>query len=118
LATILLPVLRRRVAPKVACSCKPGTEGAARCNYGRSCGTLRVSGRDVGQILIVEGLAVPFRCGATNCPPTPSPWCRYPRRRQEHPLALSPRSCAVSMVPKRAASGWQRIPRVVSRVRQ
>ncbi|ARQ13506.1 nuclease SNase-like protein (plasmid) [Rhizobium etli] len=59
----------------VACSCKPGTEGTKKCNYGRSCGKLEVDGRDVGQILISEGLAVPFVCGATGCPPTPRPWC-------------------------------------------
>ncbi len=60
---------------KVACSCKPGTEGTDRCNHGRSCGILRVHGQDVGQILIAEGLAVPFVCGRTSCPPTPRPWC-------------------------------------------
>lgn len=59
----------------VACSCKPGTAGTKICNYGRSCGKLEVDGRDVGQILISEGLAVPFVCGATGCPPTPRPWC-------------------------------------------
>jgi len=59
----------------VACSCKPGTEGTRKCNYGRSCGKLEVDGRNVGQILISEGLAVPFTCGATGCPPTPRPWC-------------------------------------------
>lgn len=60
---------------KVACSCRPGTEGTNACNHGRSCGVLRVNGRDVGQILISEGLAVRFQCGATSCPRTPSPWC-------------------------------------------
>ncbi|NEI64969.1 thermonuclease family protein [Rhizobium leguminosarum] len=60
---------------RIACSCKPGTEGTSKCNYGRSCGYLRVDGRDVGQTLISEGLAVPFICGATGCPPTPRPWC-------------------------------------------
>ena len=25
--------------------------------------------------LIGEGLAVPFKCGTTSCPPTPRPWC-------------------------------------------
>jgi endonuclease YncB( thermonuclease family) len=59
----------------VACACKPGTEGTKRCNYGRSCGMLSVDGRDVGKTLIAEGLAVPFVCGATGCPPTPRPWC-------------------------------------------
>lgn len=59
----------------VRCSCPPGTEGTEACNYGRSCGTLSAGGHDVGQILISEGLAVPFICGATSCPPTPRPWC-------------------------------------------
>jgi len=35
----------------------------------------KASGRDVGVILIEEGLAVPFKCGATSCPKTPKPWC-------------------------------------------
>ncbi|MBB4171599.1 endonuclease YncB(thermonuclease family) [Rhizobium sp. BK538] len=60
---------------KVACSCRPGTEGTEQCNFGRSCGILRADGRDVGQILISEGLAVPFVCGTSGCPPTPRPWC-------------------------------------------
>jgi endonuclease YncB( thermonuclease family) len=60
----------------VACSCRPGTEGTQTCNYGRRCGTLRADGRDVGAILISEGLAVPFQCGTTRCPKTPRPWCQ------------------------------------------
>lgn len=60
---------------KVACACAPGTEGTSKCNHGRYCGTLLVDGRDVGSILISEGLAVPFICGETSCPPTPRPWC-------------------------------------------
>jgi endonuclease YncB( thermonuclease family) len=59
----------------IACSCPPGTEGTQACNYGRRCGTLKAGGRDVGEILIAEGLAVPFQCGATRCPKTPKPWC-------------------------------------------
>lgn len=59
----------------VRCSCPPGTEGTGTCNFGRSCGVLKSNGRDVGATLIAEGLAVPFRCGATSCPPTPRPWC-------------------------------------------
>lgn len=59
----------------VKCSCPPGTEGTFICNYGRECGTLKSGGRDVGTILIEEGLAVPFVCGATRCPKTPRPWC-------------------------------------------
>lgn len=61
---------------KVACACAPGTEGTRECNYGRSCGMLQVDGKDVGSILISEGLAVSFVCGKTSCPPTPRPWCK------------------------------------------
>lgn len=60
---------------RIDCSCRPGTEGTPKCNYGRSCGVLTVNGRDVGQILISEGLAVPYQCGPTNCPRSPRPWC-------------------------------------------
>jgi len=60
---------------KVACSCRPGTHGTKQCNYGRSCAILKVEGRNVGDILISEGLAVPFVCGSSGCPSTPRPWC-------------------------------------------
>ena len=46
----------------VACSCRPGTADTALCNYRRKCGTLKASGRDVGDILAPEELAVPFDC--------------------------------------------------------
>jgi endonuclease YncB( thermonuclease family) len=59
----------------VACACPEGTERTPTCNYGRRCGTLKAAGRDVGQLLIGEGLAVPFVCGKTHCPRTPRPWC-------------------------------------------
>jgi endonuclease YncB( thermonuclease family) len=59
----------------VACSCPHGTEGTFACNYGRDCGTLKSNDRDVGAILVEEGLAVPFVCGVTRCPKTPRPWC-------------------------------------------
>ena len=68
--------LGNAVLTKVACACRPGTEGTRACNFGRHCGTLRVNGNDVGRILISEQLAVPFRCGRTSCPKTPRPWCR------------------------------------------
>jgi hypothetical protein len=58
----------------VQCSCRPGTHGTSKCNYGRSCGTLRVDGREVGDILISEGLARRFVCGPTSCPRR-RPWC-------------------------------------------
>jgi hypothetical protein len=53
-------------------ACHPGQEGTRNCNYGRLCGSLSIGGRDVGNILISEGLAHPYICGATSCPP-PAP---------------------------------------------
>jgi endonuclease YncB( thermonuclease family) len=58
----------------VQCSCPPGTEGTQRCNFGRACGVLKARGRDVGATLITEGLARPYMCGPTSCPPR-APWC-------------------------------------------
>jgi endonuclease YncB( thermonuclease family) len=59
---------------RVACACRPGQEGTRNCNYGRLCGSLSIGGRDAGAILIGEGLARPYVCGATSCPPR-RPWC-------------------------------------------
>jgi endonuclease YncB( thermonuclease family) len=59
---------------RVTCSCRPGQEGTRNCNYGRLCGSLLIGGRDAGNILIGEGLAHPYDCGATSCPPR-RPWC-------------------------------------------
>ena len=78
-ATARLSQLVRNAASiefeRVACSCRPGTEGTDRCNFGRLCGSLFVDGQDVGRTLIGEGLAVPYRCGRTSCPPRPQAWC-------------------------------------------
>jgi endonuclease YncB( thermonuclease family) len=59
---------------RVACSCPPGTEGTQQCNYGRLCARLLADGRDVGGILISEGLARPYVCGPSGCPRRQS-WC-------------------------------------------
>jgi endonuclease YncB( thermonuclease family) len=59
---------------RIACSCRPGTEGTPRCNHGRSCATLRTGGRDVGAVLIAEGLARPYACGRVSCP-RQTGWC-------------------------------------------
>jgi micrococcal nuclease len=59
---------------RIACSCPTGTEGTLRCNYGRSCGSLRARGQDVGALLISEGLARPYVCGRTSCPRRKA-WC-------------------------------------------
>lgn len=58
----------------VPCACRPGTHGTAACNYGRDCGRLRVDGRDVGGVLIGEGLARSYVCGTSGCPRRGS-WC-------------------------------------------
>jgi endonuclease YncB( thermonuclease family) len=58
----------------VPCACRAGTEGTQACNYGRACGTLSAAGRDVGAVLIGEGLAKPYHCSGTRCPRR-EPWC-------------------------------------------
>ena len=47
---------------RVRCACLPGTEGTNACNYGRRCARLTVDGKDVGRILIAEGLAERYAC--------------------------------------------------------
>jgi endonuclease YncB( thermonuclease family) len=59
---------------RVACACRPGQEGTRNCNFGRLCGSLTIDGRGVGSILVSEGLAHPYVCGSTSCPPR-RPWC-------------------------------------------
>ncbi len=59
---------------RVACACRPGTEGTRRCNHGRLCGTLTVDGRDVGDILIGENLAHRYVCSGERCPRRRG-WC-------------------------------------------
>jgi endonuclease YncB( thermonuclease family) len=46
----------------------------ARCDDERRRGSLSIGGRDAGNILISEGLAHPYVCGATSCPQR-RPWC-------------------------------------------
>jgi endonuclease YncB( thermonuclease family) len=59
---------------RVSCNCAPGTEGTESCNYGRYCVLLTAVGRDIGQMLISEGLAKRYDCSAGHCPPKQS-WC-------------------------------------------
>ncbi len=58
----------------VDCACRPGTEGTRRCNGGRACGVMAVNGRNVGDVLISEGLARPYVCDGPRCPRRGS-WC-------------------------------------------
>lgn len=59
---------------EVACSCRPGTQGTPACNYGRRCGILTAAGRDVGGILVAEGLARPYPFDWRHRPPE-AHWC-------------------------------------------
>jgi micrococcal nuclease len=68
---VVIGGLTLKLAP---CACRLGTQGTQACNYGRSCGYLKANGRDVAEILIEDGLARPFHCGAKSCPPL-QPWC-------------------------------------------
>ena len=60
---------------EVACSCPSSTIGTRERNYGRKCGILRLIGKNIGETLIAEELAVPFMCGRTCCPKMPD-WPR------------------------------------------
>ena len=71
---IALIAERHAVLAPLACSCPPGTHGTRACNYGRSCAVLLVDGEDVAAIMIAEGLARPYVCGATRCPRREG-WC-------------------------------------------
>ena len=59
---------------EVPCACAQKDRGTKWCNYGRACGTLKARGIDVGKVLIGEGLARPYVCGATRCPKRQG-WC-------------------------------------------
>ena len=63
----------------VICSCPTTTLGKWVCNFSRSCGILKANGRDVGAILVEDGLAVPYVCDHAGCPKAPNPWCKSPR---------------------------------------
>ncbi|WP_141701059.1 thermonuclease family protein [Methyloceanibacter methanicus] len=59
---------------RIACACPAGKEGTSACNAGRLCARLKVNGQNVGSVLIAEGLAERYVCGATTCPPRRN-WC-------------------------------------------
>jgi micrococcal nuclease len=60
----------------VPCACPTTLLGKWACTLARTCGALKAKGRDVGQILMAEGLAVPFSCDGMQCPKAPKPWCK------------------------------------------
>ncbi|GAB9211424.1 hypothetical protein BDS110ZK18_36650 [Bradyrhizobium diazoefficiens] len=55
----------------VPCSCSKRSRADGTCNFGRKCAILYVDGRNVGEQLIAEELAVPFVCGPHRCPRMP-----------------------------------------------
>lgn len=60
---------------EVPCVCPAGTHGTKACNNGRKCAVLLLNGKNIGDTLIAEELAVPFVCGPTRCPRMPD-WRR------------------------------------------
>jgi micrococcal nuclease len=56
------------------CPCPAATLGKWFCNFTRSCGTLKANGRDVGDILVEEGLAAIYSC-RDGCQKTTRLWC-------------------------------------------
>lgn len=59
----------------VVCPCPSATLGRWFCNFGRSCGTLKANGRNVGDVLVEEGLAATYSCRNGGCPKTTRLWC-------------------------------------------
>jgi endonuclease YncB( thermonuclease family) len=57
---------------EVPCSCPVATQGTKACNHGRKCAILLLNGKNIGDTLIAEELAVPFLCGPTKCPKMPN----------------------------------------------
>ena len=43
-----------------------------KCNHGRKCGVLKLEGKNIGDTLIAEELAMPFHCSATRCQRMPN----------------------------------------------
>ena len=57
---------------EVRCSCPEETIGTRQCNGGRKCGILTLNGKNIGDTLIAEELAVPYVCRETRCPRMPN----------------------------------------------
>lgn len=60
---------------EVRCSCPESKIGTKQCNNGRKCGLLTLNGKNIGDALITEELAMPFVCGKSKCPRMPD-WRR------------------------------------------
>jgi endonuclease YncB( thermonuclease family) len=60
----------------VPCSCPTTILGKWACRFARTCGSLKADGHDVGDILVAEGLAIPFSCDGIRCSKAQKPWCK------------------------------------------
>jgi micrococcal nuclease len=59
----------------VMCPCPATILGNLFCNFVRSCGTLKAYGRNVGDILVEEGLAATYSCRNGGSPRARRLWC-------------------------------------------
>jgi endonuclease YncB( thermonuclease family) len=53
------------------CSCSARQRREGSCNHRRKCGLLTLNGKNIGDTLIAEGLAVPFQCSRSKCQKMP-----------------------------------------------
>jgi endonuclease YncB( thermonuclease family) len=56
---------------EVPCSCSAKKLQDGACNHGRKCAILSLNGKNIGDALIAEELAVPYVCSTTRCPRMP-----------------------------------------------
>jgi len=67
---------------EVPCSCPVKKLQDGTCNHGRKCAILSLNGKNIGDTLIAEELAVPYVCSATRCPRMPD-WPRILERQMK-----------------------------------
>ena len=64
---------------EVRCSCSAKKLRDGICNHHRKCAMLSLNGKNIGDTLIAEELAVLYVCSARKCPPMPD-WPRIHER--------------------------------------
>jgi endonuclease YncB( thermonuclease family) len=67
---------------EVRCSCSTKKLRDGTCNHHRKCAILSLNGKNIGDTLIAEELAVPYVCAATRCPLMPD-WPRILERQMK-----------------------------------
>lgn len=55
----------------IACACSKWKTAHGLCNHGRKCAILLLNGKNIGDFLITEELAVRYICGPLRCPKMP-----------------------------------------------